>query len=95
MEAHFVMRSRIQEKYYIKRQTEYWLKAAEDDLIVIREIIRNDSLTNMVAFHSQQTIEKSIKAVLEEKENHVPRIHNIITLNAMIWGKWNGWLSKS
>jgi len=68
----------------MKRQTEYWLKAAQDDLIVIREIIRNDSLTNMVAFHSQQAIEKALKAVLEEKENHVPRMHNIITLKAMI-----------
>ena len=66
----------------MKRQTEYWLKAAQDDLIVIREIIRNDSLTNMVAFHSQQAIEKALKAVLEE--NHVPRMHNIITLKAMI-----------
>jgi hypothetical protein len=35
----------------------------------------NEHLTNMVAFHSQQAIEKSIKAVLEEKENHVPRMH--------------------
>ena len=70
----------------MKRQTEYWLKAAEDDLIVIRGIINNDNLTNMVAFHSQQAIEKSIKAVLEEKENHVPRIHNLINLKGRIEG---------
>lgn len=38
----------------------------------------------MAAFHSQQAIEKSIKAVLEEKENRVPRIHNIITLKGKI-----------
>ncbi len=68
----------------MKRQTEYWLKAAKDDLIVIKEIIDNNNLTNMVAFHSQQAIEKSIKAVLEEKEAHAPRIHNIITLKTRI-----------
>jgi HEPN domain-containing protein len=68
----------------MKKQTEYWLDTAGDDLILIEEIIDNEHLTNMVAFHSQQAIEKSIKAVLEEKENHVPRIHNIITLKGKI-----------
>ncbi len=68
----------------MKRQTEHWLDSAEDDLTVIGEIIDNEHLTHMVAFHSQQAIEKSIKAVLEEKENHVPRIHNIITLKGKI-----------
>jgi len=38
----------------------------------------------MVAFHSQQAIEKSIKAILEEKETKVPKIHNIITLKEKI-----------
>ncbi len=68
----------------MKRQTEHWLDKAEEDLILVEEIIDNEYLTNMVAFHSQQAIEKSIKAVLEEKENHVPRIHNIITLKGKI-----------
>ncbi len=68
----------------MKRETEYWIKAAEDDLNVIREIIDNQSLTNMIAFHSQQAIEKSIKAVLAEKENNVPRLHNIIALEGKI-----------
>ncbi|MDM8549381.1 HEPN domain-containing protein [Desulfobacterales bacterium HSG2] len=68
----------------MKRQTEHWLNTAKDDLILIKEIIDNEILTHMVAFHSQQAIEKSIKAVLEEKEAHVPRIHNIITLKGKI-----------
>ncbi|WP_417913162.1 HEPN domain-containing protein [Candidatus Electronema sp. TJ] len=68
----------------MKRQTEYWLESAKDDLLLIEEIIRNEYLTHMVAFHSQQAIEKSMKAVLEEKESHVPRIHNIITLRGKI-----------
>jgi len=68
----------------MKRQTEYWLNTAGDDLILIEEIINNERLTHMVAFHSQQAIEKSMKAVLEEKEDNVPRIHNIITLKGRI-----------
>jgi len=68
----------------MKRQTEYWLESAKDDLILIEEIIKNEHLAHMVAFHSQQAIEKSMKAVLEEKENNVPMIHNIITLRGKI-----------
>jgi len=68
----------------MKRQSENWLNKAEDDLLLIEEIIENEHLTNMVAFHSQQAIEKSIKAVLEEKEAKVPKIHNIITLRGKI-----------
>ena len=37
----------------------------------------------MIAFHSQQAIEKSLKSVLEEYESKVPRIHNIIKLKEM------------
>jgi len=42
----------------MKKVTEEWLTAAEDDLYVIEKIISDDRLTNMVAFHSQQCIEK-------------------------------------
>ena len=68
----------------MKKQTENWLNAAKDDLILIGEIILNEHLTHMVAFHAQQAIEKSIKAILEEKESQVPRIHNIINLKGKI-----------
>jgi HEPN domain-containing protein len=68
----------------MKKQTEGWLNSAEDDLILIKEIIRNEHLTHMVAFHSQQAIEKSFKSVLEEKEAKVPKIHDIITLKGKI-----------
>ncbi len=68
----------------MKRQTEHWLNTAEDDLILIEEIIHNEHLTHMVAFHFHQAIEKSIKAILEEKEDNVPRIHSIITLRGKI-----------
>ena len=68
----------------MKNSTLAWLTAAEDDLILIREISSNQSLTHLVAFHAQQAIEKSFKAVLEQHCNAVPRIHALETLVAKI-----------
>ncbi len=38
-------------------------------------------MTNIVAFHCQQCIEKSFKAVLEESGLDVPKVHDLIKLN--------------
>lgn len=67
----------------MKKQAKDWLLAADDDLRVIEKIIDDTSLTNMIAYHSQQAIEKSFKSILEEYESKVPRIHNIIKLKEM------------
>jgi HEPN domain-containing protein len=37
-------------------------------------------LTHIVAFHSQQSIEKSLKALLEYQNKSVPKIHKITKL---------------
>ena len=47
-----------------KKLATQWLKAANDDLDNISYIIQVEHLTNVVAFHSQQAIEKSFKAIL-------------------------------
>jgi hypothetical protein len=44
----------------MKKLTEEWLKAAEDDLRVIERIGQDEHLTHMVAFHAQQAVEKSL-----------------------------------
>jgi HEPN domain-containing protein len=61
----------------MKEIAEHWLNAAQDDLRVIAKIASDESLTHMVAFHSQQCIEKSLKAVIEEYELGSIRIHNL------------------
>lgn len=61
----------------MKKITEEWLKSAGDDLRVIERISLDEHLTHMVAFHSQQCIEKSLKAVCEEFEIQVGKIHNL------------------
>lgn len=64
----------------MKHMTNEWLKSAEDDLSVIEEIIEKEHLSHQVAFHAQQAVEKSLKAILEEYEIEVPRIHNLTNL---------------
>jgi HEPN domain-containing protein len=65
----------------MKEQAKSWFESAFSDLLVIEEIIENEFLTHMVAFHSQQTIEKILKAVLEEHEERVLKTHDLITLS--------------
>lgn len=73
-----------QEKFFMKKQVENWLDAASDDIRLIEKIGEDESLTNMIAFHAEQAVEKSFKAVLEQYESKVPRIHNIIKLKELI-----------
>ena len=54
-----------------------WIKAAYDDIILLEEIKNNKHLTSIIAFHSQQAIEKSLKALLIEQEVNIPKIHSL------------------
>lgn len=68
----------------MKNITVEWLKAANDDLLLIEKILTEASLTHMVAFHAQQVIEKCLKAISEEKQIELLKIHNLKTLFAKI-----------
>jgi HEPN domain-containing protein len=63
-----------------------WLKSAESDIETIEEIIENGNLTHIVAFHSQQCVEKSIKAILEFYEINVPKTHSVLKLSKLAEG---------
>jgi HEPN domain-containing protein len=64
----------------MKQLTRDWLNSAVDDLLTIENILNNPNLTNIVAFHSQQVIEKSIKAIIEEFGITLIKTHNLQTL---------------
>jgi HEPN domain-containing protein len=64
----------------MKQLSQDWLDAAQDDLLTIESILNNPILTNIVAFHSQQAIEKSFKAIIEEFAIPLKKIHNLQTL---------------
>lgn len=57
-----------------------WLKSADSDLHLIKKIVDDELLTHMVAFHSQQAIEKSLKVILEYHKKNVGKIHKLQTL---------------
>ena len=68
----------------MKLITKEWLRRGRDDLDVAKEIIDREHLTNMVAFHSQQAVEKSLKAIIEEFEIGFVKIHNLERLLGMV-----------
>lgn len=54
-----------------------WLKAAKLDIENIGYIINVEHLTPIVAFHSQQAIEKTLKALIASKNIDIPKIHSL------------------
>ena len=69
----------------MKRQVEDWIQLADKELYAAEILLNNESpLTNIVAFHCQQTIEKYLKAFLIENDIPVIKTHDLIKLNGMI-----------
>ncbi len=64
----------------MKEITREWLELAFLDLESISRLIIDERLSGQVAFHAQQAIEKSLKAILEEFVEKVPRIHSLSKL---------------
>ena len=50
----------------MKASTQEWLDFAKADLLNCERILDDEFLTSIVAFHSQQAIEKCFKAIIEE-----------------------------
>ncbi len=68
----------------MKATTRQWLDFAKTDLRSCENNLHDDFVTNIVAFHSQQIVEKAFKALLEEKEIPVPRVHNLTRLYTLV-----------
>lgn len=67
-----------------KTLAEEWLLSALSDLKSIEHIIDDEFLTHIVAFHTQQTVEKCFKALLEYQSKRVPKEHSSLTLYEMV-----------
>jgi HEPN domain-containing protein len=67
----------------MKKETEEWLRIAREDLLSAEHLF-NASLFRMVCYHSQQAVEKSLKAILSEHNVEIPRIHNLIDLEKAV-----------
>lgn len=64
----------------MKKIVEDWLISAEGDLLLIENIVTIENLTHLSAFHAQQAIEKSFKAIVEEFELGFIKTHSLETL---------------
>jgi HEPN domain-containing protein len=64
----------------MKQITKDWLQAANLDLEAIMHIIKDDTINRSCCFYAQQAIEKSLKAVIEESGERVPKIHSLSKL---------------
>ena len=54
-----------------------WLERARDDLKAADALLRRPGLTHLAAFHAQQGVEKSLKAVIEEYDLGALRTHSL------------------
>lgn len=57
-----------------------WIRAAEDDLAAIEAMLANKQLTNVVAFHAQQAVEKAFKGLREQLGLAIPKKHDLLLL---------------
>lgn len=58
-----------------------WLKKAEHDLITARHVLNiSDGPTDTPCFHAQQTVEKSLKALLTAYGTAFERVHDLMPL---------------
>lgn len=64
----------------MKKQAKEWIKFAKTDLQATIALVTEENLSTVAAFHSQQCVEKSLKALLELNNKKVPRTHDLIKL---------------
>ena len=67
----------------MKKPVDDWMTFADIDLTAA-EVLSDHSLTNVVAFHCQQAIEKYLKAFIIENDVPLQKIHDLIRLNEMV-----------
>ena len=68
----------------MKDGTKQWLSFADRDLSAAKQLRDNEYVANAALFHCQQCIEKCLKAILEEHEIQVPKIHSVVRLFSII-----------
>lgn len=64
----------------MKKQAKEWIRFAATDLKSAKALIQDENLTTTAAFHVQQCVEKSLKALLELNNKKIPRIHDLLKL---------------
>jgi HEPN domain-containing protein len=68
----------------MKKLVNDWILLAEKDIKTASMIINDEFLTNIVAFHCQQAIEKYFKAYILEYDKPLLKIHDLPKLYGII-----------
>lgn len=68
----------------MKPTTHEWLTRAAEDLAAAQLLLSRPDLTNVVAFHAQQVVEKALKAVIEELDLGFVRTHSLTRLYELV-----------
>lgn len=68
----------------MKPFTQEWLLRAEEDLKAVALLRSQNGLENTCAFHCQQCLEKSLKALIFEHTENIPRLHDLAALYARV-----------
>jgi len=72
----------------MKAITREWLARAADDLAAARLLLTQADLTNVVAFHAQQAVEKVLKAAIEELHLGLVRTHSLTRLYELVRSRY-------
>ncbi len=64
-------------------EAQAWLKIAPED-VAAAELLSQNDLYRMVCLHSQQAVEKTLKALLTEYGVEFKRTHNIVDLLSLL-----------
>jgi len=70
-----------------------WLERAMDDLRAVRVLLR-DGIAMQAAFHVQQAVEKSLKALLVAARQDVRKTHDLNTLAELARRHWPALVSS-
>jgi HEPN domain-containing protein len=68
----------------VRRISRDWLLSAEMDLRSIERMLDEEFLAPVACFHAQQCVEKSLKAILEEKGVRPPKTHDVLRLYGLV-----------
>ncbi len=62
----------------MKKITEEWINKAEKDYLTVKQLLKGEILVHeSICFHSQQCIEKYMKAILQENEIEFEKVHDL------------------
>ena len=61
-----------------------WLEFAEIDHKAAKTLLEEGSLSSVVCFHAQQSVEKCLKALIESRGLNPPKSHDLLMLHGQV-----------